>query len=111
MQVKIEMHRDDIAYLLQFFQNGESYTTFDNWAFAMLIAHNTLFVARLKVLLLKYKQKKVITKVLTFTVTECWLLDMFCRAAHLHAVNDAYFQTLLRTLTAELDKQIKQVAV
>jgi hypothetical protein len=110
-RVKLEMHRDDLLYLLQFFKNGDPDASSDKWTYYMIKAQCTAFVMRLESLLLKYKQKKVITKVLTFTVTECWILEMFCRSPHPNAVNDVYFQTLLLTLAAELDKQIKQVAV
>jgi hypothetical protein len=110
-KVKIEIHRDDIAYLLQFFTENFIEEPLNNWGFVMFLHQKSLFKDRLEVLQVKFKQKKVITKVLTFTVTECFMLDMFCRAPHRNAVHDMYFQTLLRTLAAELDKQIKQVAV
>lgn len=110
-KVKIEMHRDDIEYIYLFFARGNSTNSSNSWSLAMLLQQTTAFTERLEVLKVKFKQKKVITKVLAFTATECWLLDMFCRSSHPNALNDVYFQTLLRKLAAELDKQIKQVVV
>ncbi len=105
------MHRDDLVYILQFFKGGNLSSEGHEWQFYMLKMQVDSFIARLETLLVKYKQKKVITKVLSFTVTECWLLDMFVKIQHPLAMHDAYFQTLLRTLASELDKQIKQVVV